>query len=141
MRCDDGQQELRAGRRQHSQNWTQIRAKATAADQDQPLTVVPVLVGELHRDTAAEGLPDHRGPIHSEFVEQITQKNRERSQRVIPTRLRGHAVAEQVRRDDAVLLGQLGNDRAPGCRTAGHPVDQQQRVAVPGIAVGDPVSM
>ena len=50
-------------------------------------------------------------------------------------------MAEQVRRDDTVFLGQLGNDRLPGGRTAGHPVDQQQGGTVTGIPVGDPVSV
>ena len=141
MWCDHRQHQLGAGCRQDPQHRTQVGAEAAAADQGQPLAVVPMLVGELHRDAAAERLADHRRPVHPEFVEEIAQKDREGSQRVVPTRFRGHAVAEQVGRDDAVFLGQLRDDRPPGGRTAGHPVDQQQGVALAGIPVGDPVSV
>lgn len=70
-----------------------------------------MLVSELHRDSATKGLPDHRRAVHPEFVEEIAQPGCKGSQRVVPTWFRGLAVAEQVRRDDAVILGQLRSDR------------------------------
>ena len=82
-----------------------------------------MLVRELHRDTAAERLADHRRPVHPEFVKEVAQEDREGSQRVVPARFRGHAVAEQVRRDDPEFLGQLRNDRLPSGRTPRHPMD------------------
>lgn len=72
MRREDGQHELGARRGQEPQQRAEIGPETTTADQDKPLTIVAVLVGELHSDTAAERLPDYRGPAHPELVEQIT---------------------------------------------------------------------
>ena len=141
MWCDHRQHQLGAGCRQDPQHRTQVGAEAATADQGQPLAVVPMLVGELHRDTAAERLADHRGPVHPELVEEIAQKDGEGAQRVVTTRFRRHAVAEQVGGDDTEFLGQLRDDRPPGRRAAGHAVDQQQGVTFSGIPVGDPVSV
>ena len=72
--------QLCTGCRQDPQHGTEVGAEATAADEGQPFAVVPMLVGELHRDTAAERLADHRRPVHPEFVEEIAQKDREGAQ-------------------------------------------------------------
>ena len=71
LRRDDRQHQLRPGRRQQPQYQADIRTQAAAADQDQPLDVVGVLVDELHGDTTAERVADHGGLADAEFVEQI----------------------------------------------------------------------
>ena len=48
------------GRRQQSQRPADVRAQPAAADQDQPLAVVRMLVDELHGHAAAERLTDDR---------------------------------------------------------------------------------
>ena len=100
-----------------------------------------MLVGELHRDAAAKRLSNDRCPLHPKFVEKIAQRRRKSAQRVVAARFRGLAVPEQVGRDDAIVLGQLRNDRVPGGRTTGHPMNQQQGGALAGIPVGDPISV
>jgi len=57
-----------------------VGTKAAAADQDQPLAVVRVLVDELHGNAAAERLPDDRCSRDPQLVEQVAQPYRERAE-------------------------------------------------------------
>ena len=49
------------------------------------------------------------------------------------------AVAEQVRRDDGVVLGQYRDQFAPGVRRVADPVHEQQYRALPGAHEGPAV--
>jgi hypothetical protein len=46
-----------------------------------------MLIGELHGHTATERVTHHRRPADAEFIEQITQRYRERTQRIVTARL------------------------------------------------------
>jgi len=48
-----------------------VRAEAAAADQDQPLAVVGVLVDELHGHAATEGVPDDGRLRDAQLVERL----------------------------------------------------------------------
>ena len=57
-----------------------------------------VLVGELHRDAAAQRMPDERDGRDVERVEEVAQPHREAGQRIFGTRFVRCPVAEEVRR-------------------------------------------
>ena len=140
-RRDHRQHQLHPGRRQHPQRQTQVGPQPTAADQHQPLAVVAMLIGELHGHTATERVTHHRRPGNAKFNEQITQRYRERAQRIVTARLGGFTMPQQVRRHHPVLLRQLGQHRPPGRRTARHAMDQQQRLAGSRLPIGNPVAV
>ena len=86
-----------------------------------------MLVGELHGDTATEGMPDQRDAGDAELVEKVAQPYREGSQRVIRAWLIGLPVAEQIGCDHPVPGREMRHHLTPGLRTAAHPVDEQHR--------------
>jgi hypothetical protein len=55
--------------------------------------------------------------------------------------LRGFTVSEQVRCHHPILLRKLGEDRPPGGRTARHPMDQQQRLTVSRLPIGNTIAV
>jgi hypothetical protein len=100
-----------------------------------------MLIGELHGHPATERLTHHRRPGDAKFIEQITQRYRERPQRIVTARLSGFTVPEQVRCHHPVFLRQLGQHRSPGRRTSRHAMDQQQRVAGSRFPIGHTVAV
>ena len=118
--------ELGARRRQQPQGPVHVRSQSAAADEDQSVTQFGMLIAELHRHPAAEGLTDHGHPSDVQFVQEVAQPCGERAQRVVATRLRGITVARQVRCQDPVPPRQLRENRTPGRGTSRHPVDEQQ---------------
>src|SRR5437762_9422176 len=70
-----------------------------------PYTTLFRSVGELHRDAAAERVPDDGGARMAEHLEQVADAVRVRAERVVAARLGGAAVAEQVGGDHGVTLG------------------------------------
>ena len=100
-----------------------------------------MLVEELHGHAAPERVADDRGLRDAQFIEEVAQRDRERAERVVAARFGRLAVAEQVGSDHSVLLRQLGQHRPPGLGTAGHAVDQQQRLAAALVAVRDAVTV
>jgi len=141
LRRDHQQDQLRSRRRQDPQYPAQVGAKAAAADENQSLAVITMLIGELHRHTATKRPTDHRRPRDAELIEQITQPCRERSQRIITARLGGFTVSEQIRRHHPVSLQQMRQDRPPGRRTSRHAMNQQQRLAGSRLPKGNPVAV
>ena len=142
-RREHRQQQLGAGCCEQPQRHADVGAQPAAVDQNEASAVLAMLVRELQRDAAAERVPDKRGRRDVELVEEIAQPHRERAQRVVGAGLVGPAVAEQIRCDHPVLGSQRPDDRNPRTRTAGHPVDQQQRLgcSVTLLAVGDAVAV
>ena len=105
--------------------------------------MLEVLVGELHRHPAAQGMTDDRGAVVPESVHQVADLGREATERVVrPGHIRG-PVAVEVGCDDMDVLRQRGDDRIPGRAAAGDPVDEHQdrQGRITGHAVGDPMAV
>ena len=62
-------------------------AHATAAHEHEPLTALGILIGELHRDAAAERVPDHGHAIDAEHAQQIAHSVRVAGDRIVRARL------------------------------------------------------
>ena len=112
-----------------------------ARDEHEPLDPLGELVGELHRDPAAHRVADHRRALVAERGQQVAQPARVGAERVVAARLGRAAVAEQVRRDHRVALGQRRDHLAPGVGARGDAVDEQQHRAGPRRVVRDGVAV
>ena len=86
---DIRQHDLRAGQRQQSQHSADIAAESSTADENDPLTVLTMLMGELHGDAPAERVADHGYPGDTELIEQIAQQYGEGTNRVVTAGLVG----------------------------------------------------
>ena len=72
------------------------RGLGRRSDEDEALAVLGKLVGELHRDSAAERMPDERGPRYRAPPAGRGCRTL-RAQRIVAARLGGFAVAEHIR--------------------------------------------
>ena len=126
-----GHAEQRADRPPHS----------PAAHQDEPLAAIGELVGELRRHTAAQRMPDHGDAVDLEDAQEVAHAVGEARHGVVGPRLLGASVAEEVRGDDRVVLGQLLDDRPPGVGAVADAVDEEECRARPGLDVGPPVAV
>ena len=113
-------------------------AQSAAADEHETVDEFRMLVGELHRHAAAEGMPDDGDAADVEHGEEVAQSAGERAERVVAHRLGRLAMAEQVGSDDVVSLGQRRHDVVPGARTARQPVDEQHDLALEPAALARP---
>ena len=113
-----------------------LAAEPAAGDEHQALDALGELVGELHRDAAAERVPEHRHALVAERRGDVARAAGVGAERVVAARRRRLAVAHQVRRDQREALAQQRRDALPGLRRVGDPVQQQQR----GAAAGGPVA-
>ena len=95
-----------------------LAAEAAAGDEHEALDALGELVGELHRDAAAERVADDRRALVPERDEQVAHAAGERAERVVAARLGRRAVAEQVGGDHRVALAEPRKDLAPGLRAA-----------------------
>lgn len=136
-----GEHEVGARQRDGPQYGVDLAAYAARADQDQPFGALRELVGELHGDTAAERVPDQGGGLDVERGEQIADPVGVRGHRVVGARLVGGAVAEQVGRDHRVGACEVGDQVRPGRRGVADAVDQDERGALTGHAVGTTVAV
>ena len=130
-------EEVGAGQRRGAQDRADLGAEPAAGDQDQPLDHLRELVGELHRDPAAERVADQRGALVAEREQQVAQAGGEAAQRVVAAAGRGGAVAGQVGGDHGVVAGQRLDHLAPVLGGAGHAVDQQQHRSLAAAEVAD----
>ena len=133
------QHSLGAGEAEQTQERVDLAAEPPAPHEHEPLDVFGILVGELHRDAAAERLAHHRGALVPEGDEQVAQRARKGPERVVALRLVRAPVPEQIGRDHGEALGEPGHHLPPGRGAAGYAVDQQQDRAGAGGAVGDPL--
>ena len=138
-------QALRGQRRQHvvgarqrggAQQEVDLAAEPAAGDEHEPLGALGELVGELHRDAAAERVPDDRHALVAERGDDVARAAGVRAERVVAARRGRLAVAEQVGRDQREALAEQRRDALPRLRRVGDPVQQQQR----GPAAGGPVA-
>ena len=81
--CGRGDEQVCARERGGAQHGTDLRAEPAAADQHEALGGLGELVGELHRDAAAQRVPDERRAIVTERDEQVAQAGGERPERVV----------------------------------------------------------
>ena len=88
---------LRPGQRRGTQQRVHLAAEAAAGDQDEALAALRELVGELHRDPAAERVADDRRAVVAEGDDRVADGARVGAERVVAARLRRLAVSEQVR--------------------------------------------
>jgi hypothetical protein len=101
---------LGTGKGQASQQQPDLGSEAAARHQHEPLAARGELVGELHRDAAAERLSDHRGPLVAERGQEVAHEIRVSGDRVLALGSGGVAMAEQIRRDDREASGQRRHD-------------------------------
>ena len=80
-----------------------LAPEAAAGDEREALAALRELVGELHRDAAAERVADDGRLLVAEGEADVAQAAGERAERVVAARLRRLAVAEQVGGEDRVV--------------------------------------
>ena len=76
-----------------------LAAEAAAGDQDEALAALGELVGELHRDAAAERVADDRRAVVAERDHRVADGARVCAERVVAARLGRLAVAQQIGRE------------------------------------------
>ena len=135
------QHEVRPRQGSGAQHEVHLAAEPAAGDEHQPFGALGELVGELHRDPAAQGVPDDRDALVAERGDDVARAAGVRSERVVPARRRRLAVAEQVGRDQREVLAEQRGDALPGLRGVGDPVQEQQRRAAAGRPVAHAMSM
>jgi hypothetical protein len=115
--------------------------EATTGDEHQALAALRKLIGELHRHSTAERMPDDRAALVAEHAEQVANSAGVRTKRVICPRLRGQAMPQEVWGNDRVAFGQWGQYLLPGRRASGDAVDEYQQGAPPGSPIADAVAV
>ncbi len=68
-----------------------------------------MLIGELHGHTATERVTHHRRPGNAEIIEQITQRYRERAQRIVTARLSGFTMPNKSGATTRYFFDNWGN--------------------------------
>jgi hypothetical protein len=125
---DEQRQHVLRGRQGHQpEHQVDLLAEAAARHQRQAVEALRELVSQLHRDPAAERVPDVAGPLDLERDHQVANPAGVGAQRVVAARLGGIAVAQQVRSQHREVTGQLRQDLIPGRRAPGDAVDQHYR--------------
>ena len=138
---DERQHPLRAGERGRAQQRADAVAQAAARDEDEALAQLGVLIGELHRHAAAQRVPDDRGALDADELQQVAHAAGEGPQRVVAAGLGRGAVAQEVGRDDVVGLGQRGPHRLPGQRVGADAVEQDDGRSFARAVVADAVAV
>ena len=124
------------GQRGGAQQQVDLAAEPAAGDEHEPLTALRELVGELHRDAAAERVPDDRHAVVAERGQQVADAAGVGAQRVVPARRGRVPVPEQVGRDDREAVRERGRRRLPRLRRVRDAVQQQEHRAAAGRPVG-----
>ena len=135
------QHELRARKAGGAQQGADLPAQAAAAHEDQPLAVLGELVGELHRDAAAQRVPDEGRAIVPQRQQQVADPAGVGAQRVVAAGLGRLAVAEQIGRDDGEALGEVREHVGPRGRRRRDPVDEHERRPAAGRAEEDAMAV
>jgi hypothetical protein len=118
-----------------------VLAQPAARHQHEPLAALGKLVGELHRDAAAERVADDARALDVQPDQQVADSGGESAQGVVAARLGRLAVAQQVGRDHGVVVGQLDHRLIPLGGAAGDAVDQHHGRAVAGDVEADAVAV
>ena len=100
----------------------------------------PLEPAEFEGDPAARAVSGDVDGLHAQFVEELRDGSCEivRGVAVAFGLAAGFAVAGQVDRDDVAVGGQLGDDRVPRVAGQSLAVQEDQRLALSGAAVGEP---
>ena len=136
LRGERGEHVVGARQGSGAQQQVDLAAEPATGDEHEALTALWELVGELHRDAAAERVPDDRDALVAERGGDVASAAGVGAEGVVATRGRGLAVAEEVGRDHREALAQQRRHPRPRLRRVRDPVQQQQRRAAPG----DPVA-
>ena len=123
---EERHERLGARDRRHPQQRAHRTAHSPAPHQDEALATLRELVGELGRHAAAERMAQHRGAVDLEHAQEVPHPVGIPRHRVVGPRLLRTTMAEQVRRHDGVVLGQLLEHGAPAVRAVADAVDEQQ---------------
>ena len=118
-----------------------LAPEAAAVDQHQALAALGELVGELHRDPAAQRVADDRRALVAESDHRVADGARVGAERVVAARLGRLAVAEQVGRENLVPALRNWHRRLPLLGAAGDAVDEDDQRAFALVAEDDPVSV
>ena len=118
-------QDLDAGNGSEAEQRAHRAPDPPAAHQHQALAALGELVGELRRHPAAERVAHHGGSLDLQDGQEVAHPVGEAGDGVVGPRLLRAPVAEQVRRNHRVVLGQLLDHRAPGVRAVTDAVDEE----------------
>ena len=135
------QHELGSRQRGHAEQQVDLLAEPAAVDQDQPIAALGELIGELHRDTAAERVPDERRPVVTEGDQQIAHAARVGAERVVASGLGRAAMPQQVGRDHREALGERRHHALPRLAVGGDAVHEHDHRAAAGGPVGHAVAV
>jgi hypothetical protein len=124
-----------AGQGGRAQQRSDLPAETAARDERKAFDALGELVEELHRDAAAERVPDDRRPLDPDRREQVADAGGVSAERVVPARRRRITVPDQVGRDHRVAGCKPLGDGLPVARGVEHAVDQDDGRP----AAGDPV--
>ena len=97
-----GDEEVGAREGGGAQDRADLGAEPAAGDEDEALDQLGELVGELHRDAAAERVADERRALVAEDEQQVAQAAGERAERVVARAAADAPWPGQVRGDDGV---------------------------------------
>ncbi len=118
-----------------------LAPEATARDEHEAFAALGELIGELHRDPAAERVADDGRAVVAESHHRVAYGARVGAERVVATRLGRLAVAEQVRRQHGVRGGEVLDRGLPLLRAAGDPVDEDDERPLARLAEADAVAV
>ena len=90
-----------------------LAAEPAAGDEREALAALRELVGELHRDAAAERVADDGRALVAERERDVAEPARKRAERVVAARLRRLAVAEQVGGEDREVVRERRRSSPP----------------------------
>ena len=136
-----GMHPLRPGQGRGAQQRMDLAPKPTRRDEHEALAPLGELVGELHRDPAAERVAHNRRAVVPEGDHRVAHGARVGAERVVAPRLGGLAVAQQVGREDLVIAGQVVDRGLPLVRAARDPVDEHHERPLAGGAEADAVTV
>src|SRR5204863_8522843 len=138
---DQRQHDLGTGQRRRAKERMDVAAEAAARDQRQALAVLRELVGELHRDAAAERMADRGPALVAKNPHQVADPAGVGAEGVVPARLRGPAVPEEVRRDDGVAVSEAADHAKPDLRARRDAVHEHNEGSVAGPQEADLVAV
>ena len=111
-----GDEEIGAGQRRGAQDRAHLGPEAAAGDQHQALDHLRELVGELHRDAAAERVADQGRALVAEGEQQVAQAGGEAAERVVAAAGSESPWPGQVGGDHGVVAGQRLDHRRASSR-------------------------
>jgi hypothetical protein len=115
----------------------QIASQPGAGNQPEPAHPLRVLIRQGHCDATAKAVPDCGHEVEMEPVEDVAHRRGLGAQGVVGIRLVAPAATRQVKGDHLVAAGQRGDDAVPRLGGVRDPVQEKDRLALPGSPVED----